>query len=389
MATAPFRWSVMLVCLLSLGACSSLESGTPSVTKQDPIIFVHGNGDNSGLFITTAWRFESNGWPADRLFAFDLPAPLSRDVDDVAQANRSSGKDYSNFLASRLAEVLKETGAQKAILIGNSRGGYPIRRIIRDGDANKVAAAILGGTPNHGVLISSTTRIGNEYNGASAWLTALNAPQGESGLEVTAGVPVLTLRSDGNDKFAQPTGAALGMPELQTNIDASAPALRGARNLTLPGVDHRETVYSAAAFKLMYRYLTGDQPAADVVVEREPSISGHIYALDQKQATNLPLVGTKLVIYRVDEHSAERRGPPLWIQGTGPGGGFGPVTLESRARYEFVLSHQGYATTHIYPGALLRSTRWLNLTLQPADAKPVARCARHADSHLGLFQYQA
>ena len=365
------RWPSLLVACIALAACSSLESGSPSVTKQDPIIFVHGNGDNSSLFITTAWRFESNGWPSNRLFAFDLPHPNSRDLDDVDQPNRTSAKDYSDFLASRLAEVLRETGAQKAILIGNSRGGYPIRRVIRDGDAAKVAAAILSGTPNHGVYISSTVRVANEYNGAGPWLLSLNAPQGESASEVTAGVPVLTLRSDRYDKFAQPTGAALGMPDLKTNIDADGPALKGAKNLVLPGVDHRETAYSSAAFKAMYDYLTGDQPTADVIAEREPYISGHIYALDQRMATNTPLVGAKLVIYRIDPDSAERLGHPVWVEGTGFNGTFGPVKLESRARYEFVLTHQGYATTHIYLSPLLRSTGWLDLSLQPEDAKPV------------------
>jgi pimeloyl-ACP methyl ester carboxylesterase len=364
-------WPAVLLACITMAACSSLESGSPSVTKQDPIIFVHGNSDNSSLFITTAWRFESNGWPADRLFAFDLPSPVSRDLDDVAQPGRSSAQDYTDFLSARIAEVLHRTGATRVILIGNSRGGYPIRRVIKDGDASKVAAAILGGTPNHGVFISSTSRVTNEYNGAGPWLTALNAPQGSSGMEVTPGVPLLTLRSDGNDKYAQPIISAPGQPDVQTKITADGPALRGAKNLVLPGVDHRETIYSSAAFKAMYDYLTGELPTKDVVPEREPIISGHVYAIDQKQTTNLPLAGTKLVIYLVDPTTGERRGPPVFVQGVAMGGAFGPVTLESRARYEFVLSHQGYATTHIYPGALLRSTRWLNLTLQPEDAKPV------------------
>jgi triacylglycerol lipase len=175
MTAVTSRWAGLLLACIALTACSSLESSAPSVTKQDPIIFVHGNGDNSSLFITTAWRFESNGWPSDRLFAFDLPYPNSRDLDDVPQANRSSAKDYSDFLAVRLDEVLHETGAKQAILIGNSRGGYPIRRVLRDGDGNKVAAAILGGTPNHGVFISSSTRVSNEYNGAGPWLMSLSA----------------------------------------------------------------------------------------------------------------------------------------------------------------------------------------------------------------------
>ena len=37
-----------------------------------PIVFVHGNGDTAALWTTTIWRFESNGWPRERLHAIDL-----------------------------------------------------------------------------------------------------------------------------------------------------------------------------------------------------------------------------------------------------------------------------------------------------------------------------
>jgi len=46
-----------------------------------PIVFVHGNGDTAALWMATIWRFESNGWPRDRLHAIDMPYPLARDDD--------------------------------------------------------------------------------------------------------------------------------------------------------------------------------------------------------------------------------------------------------------------------------------------------------------------
>ncbi|MCA1670116.1 MAG: hypothetical protein LC793_22570 [Thermomicrobia bacterium] len=42
-----------------------------------PILFVHGNGDSSALWITTLWRFESNGFPRERLFTIDYPYPAA------------------------------------------------------------------------------------------------------------------------------------------------------------------------------------------------------------------------------------------------------------------------------------------------------------------------
>ncbi|MFN8511353.1 MAG: hypothetical protein U0232_14595 [Thermomicrobiales bacterium] len=56
---------------------------------QPPILFVHGNGDSSALWLTTVWRFESNGYPRELLHALDFPSPSARDDDDVPQANRS------------------------------------------------------------------------------------------------------------------------------------------------------------------------------------------------------------------------------------------------------------------------------------------------------------
>jgi len=55
------------------------------------------------------------------------------------------------------------------------------------------------------------------------------------------GPAFLTLRSDGLDKYAQPDGRFLGRPGVPTGITAEGPALKGATNLVLGPVDHRET----------------------------------------------------------------------------------------------------------------------------------------------------
>jgi triacylglycerol lipase len=50
-----------------------------------PVVFVHGNGDTAGLWISTFWRFEQNGWPRELLHAVDLRYPNARGVDAVPQ----------------------------------------------------------------------------------------------------------------------------------------------------------------------------------------------------------------------------------------------------------------------------------------------------------------
>src|SRR5690242_4574734 len=53
-------------------ATTAAAPGAPTATSlpasaYPPILFVHGNGDSSALWITTLWRFESNGYPRERL----------------------------------------------------------------------------------------------------------------------------------------------------------------------------------------------------------------------------------------------------------------------------------------------------------------------------------
>ena len=131
-----------------LAACATGSSAPPP-----PIVFVHGNGDNAALWTTTLWRFESNGWPRARLHAVDIPYPLSREDDTKPQEGRSSTADNMAYLSAEVDQVLRATGARQVVLIANSRGGNAIRNYIYNGGgSSRVSHAILGGTPNHGVL---------------------------------------------------------------------------------------------------------------------------------------------------------------------------------------------------------------------------------------------
>ena len=94
---------------------------------------MHGNGDSAALWLTTLWRFESNGWPRDRLVALNMPYPSARDDDTKPQPGRSSADDQMRTLAAEVARVLEATGAQKVVLMGNSRGGNAIRAYVQNG----------------------------------------------------------------------------------------------------------------------------------------------------------------------------------------------------------------------------------------------------------------
>ena len=90
-----------------LAACASAPPPPSSATSATlpPIVFVHGNGDSAALWIPTVWRWESNGWPRDRLHALDFAYPLARDDNSQAQAGRSSTDDQLKLLAAEVAQV--------------------------------------------------------------------------------------------------------------------------------------------------------------------------------------------------------------------------------------------------------------------------------------------
>ena len=366
-----------------LAACATGPAGN----DLPPIVFVHGNGDTAALWITTIWRFESNGWPRERLHAIDLPYPLARDDDGKPQEGRTSTDEHMRFLAAEVDKVRAATGAAKVVLIGNSRGGYAIRHYIANGGgADKVSHAILGGTPNHGVR-AGPTGTGNEFNGAGPFLTGLNAPKGPNGDEVWPGPKWMTIRSDNNDKYAQPDGLWLGAKGVPTNVTFEGPALKGAENVVLAGVDHRETSFGVKAFEQSYRFITGKAPATLAVtpessVVLDGKVSGYGVANRQGSApSNLPLEGATFEVYATDPATGERRGNALLRKTIGADGRWGPLATDATTTLEFVIAAPGYATTHVYRSPFPRSSKVVNLRAErladaDKDAKAVVTLTR-------------
>ena len=372
-----------------LGACAT----GPSTGTLPPIVFVHGNGDSAALWTTTLWRFESNGWPRGRLRAIDIPYPLSRDDDTRPQEGRSSTAENMAFLSAEVDKLLMVTGARQVVLVANSRGGNAVRNYIRNGGgAGKVSHAILGGTPNHGVYADPMRAPNAEFNGAGVFLTALNAPQGPDGDEVTPGVKWMTIRSDNNDKYAQPDGVWIGAKGKPTNVTFEGPALKGAENVVIAGIDHRETAYSPKAFEAMFRFITGKPPVSLAIVPEaavvlDGKVSGYFaYAATGVVPTNLPLVGATVEVYAVDPSTGERLGAAVHRKSIGADGAWGPFRADAQARYEFVLAAPGYATTHIYRSPFLRASAIVHLRPQPfAKGDTEAAAALYLSRPRGYF----
>jgi len=353
------RRASALSLLLLLAACAAFQ---PTAEKQPLIVFVHGDGDNASVWETTIWRFESNGYERKLLHAIDFTNPSARSEDAKPQALRSSTAEQMAELARVVADVRKGTGQDKVVLIGLSRGGYAIRNYLKNGGgAAYVSKAILGGTPNHGVYDWEETR-GSEFNGKGAFLTQLNAGPDE----VVAGVRFMTIRSDNNDKYAQPDGRMLGKPGRPTGVGYDGPELKGAENVVIPNIDHRETALGPLAFGAMYRFITGHAPArTDIAPEAMPALNGKVSELKDGRYTNLPVAGARVDIYEVSAATGARLGPAVHAKTTTADGLWGPFTAKSGAYYEFVVHAPGHAITHIYRSPFPRSSDIVHL--RPAD----------------------
>jgi hypothetical protein len=340
----------------------------PSATEIPPILFAHGNGDHAALWITTLWRMESNGVPRDRMFAINFTDPLARSDDTKAEPNKSSTEDQRRELGEAIQELKRRTGAARVALVGSSRGGYAIRNHVKNGGSGDVSHAVLCGTPNHGVF-AWDDGLGGEFNGRGPFLRGLN--EGES--EVTPGTAFLTLRSDNFDKYAQEDGRILGKPGTPTGVTADGPALKGATNLALGAVDHRETAFHPRAFREIYKFIAGREPdRVAILPEAQVRLSGLVTGTPGGVQTNRPVAGASVEMYRVSPDTGERAGGPIHSSQTAADGRWGPAQVDPSWYLEIVLTSAGSPTTHFYRSPFPRSSDIVHLRaarpLGPADA---------------------
>jgi len=338
-------------------AFAQAPPAAPGAAEVPPILFVHGNGDHAALWMTTLWRMESNGIPRNRMFAINFTDPLARTDDKVPQPNRSSTEDQRRELGEAIKELQRRTGASRVALVGNSRGGNSIRLYIKSGAGADVSHAVLCGVPNHGVF-DWDDGLGNEFNGRGPFLRGLN--EGES--EVTPGTAFLTLRSDNMDKYAQPDGRFVGKPGTPTGITAEGPALKGATNLVLGAVDHRETAYHPRAFREIYKFIAGREPDRIAITpEAEVKLSGLVTGTPGGVQTNRSVAGASVEVYRVSPESGERIGGAIHTSQSAEDGRWGPAKVDPSWHLEIVLTSAGSTTTHFYRSPFPRSSDIVHL----------------------------
>jgi pimeloyl-ACP methyl ester carboxylesterase len=336
----------------------------PGEAGPPPVVFVHGNGDSGALWINNIWRFEANGYRRNQLFAIEFTNPSALRDDSKPEPNRSSSTDEMKELAAFVAQVRGATRRRKVALISSSRGSITARNYLKNGGgADSVSHAVLCGGIIKGVVNSDTLLVGSEFNGASPLLKDLNGGPND----LIAGVELMAIRSDKNDKFSQPDGRYIGSPGKPTGVSFDASELRGAKNVILDGADHRETAFHKLAFAAQYAFITG-RPAATLFIAQEPlpTLNGRVTGLSGGLYTNLPVEGAEVEIYEVDPKTAERKNAkPVHRKVTGVDGIWGPFVGRADAYHEFVLAMPGQPITHTYRSPFLRSSDVVHLRPEP------------------------
>ena len=165
--------------------------------------------------------------------------------------------------------------------------------------------------------------VGSEFNGAFTFLKGLNAGPDD----LIPGVEMMAIRSDKNDKYSQPDGRFVGAPGKPTGVGYDASELRGARNVILDGLDHREVAFNKLAFAAMYEFITGKPPASMFITQEPlPVLNGKVTGIaDGGTYTNLAVADAEVEIFEVDAKTGERKSTvPVHRKTTGEDGVWGP-----------------------------------------------------------------
>jgi hypothetical protein len=152
--------------------------------------------------------------------------------------------------------------------------------------------------------------------------------------------------------------------------------LKGATNMTLGQVDHRETACGPRAFAEMYKFIVGRAPTRiSFLVEQNVVLNGIVTSVADGTPTNRPVEGAQVDVYRVSPETGERQGAAIHSRKTGADGVWGPAQVGPFAHLEFVVAAPGAPITHIYRSQFVRSFALLNLRPSAAPAKEDADAA--------------
>jgi len=313
---SPVRVAVAAaMCLISMFVLSATAHAQD--TDPVPIIFVHGNSGSAQQFETDAMRFTSNGFPQDRLYAYEY--------DSLASNNDAAIAGLDPFIAN----VKADTGASQVDILAHSRGTL-------------VMHTYLASSPERAASVRRYVNFDGRTNTAQP-----------------GGVPTLAIWGEGD----------------QTRT------IGGAENVYFPNRAHTEVTTSAASFVKVYEFLLGSEPETKAVIPENPKkvrVSGRaldfptnagmagsslqVFALDETghRASSKPVYKKTI--------TADGNFGPLKVDGR--------KHYEFAITGEFSAG-SGITTIHNYPEPFERSDHFYRILNAPLLAPSIERSPNH------------
>ena len=304
-------------------SCTPGAVEVPMPANIKPIVFIHGFAGSAAQFESQAMRFESNGYPASYIAAYEYDSSPGLSPE-FPPADVLAGIDQV------IATVLKDTGADKVDVIGHSLG-------------TRVSQAYLKSSLERAAKVAHYVNI-----------------DGQAGADLPGGVPTLALWAGRRPPAFPPGGEIVG-----------------ATNVTFPNVTHVECATCVEAFVEMYKFLAGQAPVTDKIVA---NTSGKIElagrAVIFPQNVGVQETGATLQIWEVDGKTGARTGSqPQATYPIGGTGAWGPFNARSGVNYEFCLLQETFMT-HYYFQPFIRSDYLIRLNTEI----PGKGLSSHADT---------
>lgn len=300
-------WAVLPLAVLAAAVGADAKK-KPVYRDATPIIFVHGGSGSGAQFATQAMRFASNGYDPDILTVVEYNSA------GLSPANSADAAFVYAQIDARIAELQAATGKPKVDLMGHS----------------------LGTSFSHGYL-SDPARAAKIAHYVNIDGRTASAPPG--------GVPTLALWA-----------GAVNRP--------TPPQIVGATNVTIPNQEHVEVATSKEAFREMFRFLTGEEPAHPTIVKTGGVIelSGRAVIFPDNVGAN----GATLEIFRVQPRTGKRlQRKPRFSAVLGPDGAF-TFMARQKAYYEFVVTLPNQLPLHYFFEQFPRSDQLVRINAAPA-----------------------
>ena len=311
-------WAV--VGALSLGVL--LVGSAPAGAQESglvPIVFVHGGAGSGAQYETQARRYDSNGYPARYVRAFEYDSSFA--TNTFAQVIER--------LDATVDDLRTEFGVERVYLVGHSLGTTVSNTYLSNaGRAAKIAKYI-------GIDGSSNASCG----------------------------------------VTDPNLDCMGIWQ-GTNTTGNV----GGNNVRLSPQTHVQVATSAESFAAQYAFFTGSEPETTLVLPEPPgqvAISGRAVLFPQ----NSGAAGATLEIWEVNGRTGARKDPaPLATLTVAADGSWGPISVNGQQSYELFVIRAGFLSHHFYFQPWLRSSTLVRMNLAPPNSQIVAN-TNLSDNH--------